>query len=61
MKTATEIIRFDVELEPAEMEKLNELCKQSYRTRKNFAESLILLILRTEGTIIDLTKLGVVR
>lgn len=60
-KDGKQIVRFDVELDDKEMHRLEEVCKKCHRTRKNFSEALIMIVLQSEGTTIDLTKLGVIR
>lgn len=53
----TQFIRFDLELSPEQFAKLDELCKECHRTRKNFSETLILLAISGQ---IDLTRLGII-
>jgi len=54
-------LRFDVELDSAELEKLDSILEKCYRSRKNFAEALIKLVIQSDGVNVDLTKLGIIK
>lgn len=61
MKAAKEnIVRFDVELSPEQSQRLNELCKMSHRSRKNFAEAVMMAVLNSKDTTINLNHLGII-
>lgn len=53
----TQFVRFDLELSPDQFAKLEELCTECHRTRKNFSETLVLLAIYGQ---LDLTRLGVI-
>lgn len=61
MKSENEnIVRFDMELTPEESKRLNEICLYTHRSRKNFSEALMKIVLRAKSDQINIAQLGFV-
>lgn len=47
------VLRFDVELDQEHWDKFDKILESCHRSRKNFAEALIMLVAKSENNTID--------